>query len=239
MQKPSKEKIIATYHRLVKEHGGTPIGERVFMRETGLSHYYWKGGYWRSWSAFQADAGHGPNAPTEKISDEILLQRFAELALERNEVPSEADLMLKRREDPSFPSKAPFRRWGSREALRAKVAEYCEGKERFAPVLELLTQGVLKILDHRLDSSLIKGFVYLLRSGKNYKLGRTYAVGRRLRELAIQLPQKPDTVHVIETDDPEGIEQYWHRRFAEKRQGGEWFALTAEDVRAFKRRRFQ
>jgi hypothetical protein len=43
-----------------------------------------------------------------------------------------------------------------------------------------------------------------LRSGKFYKLGRTNAAGRRLRELAIQLPQKPDTVHVIETDDRKG-----------------------------------
>ena len=77
-----------------------------------------------------------------------------------------------------------------------------------------------------------------MRSGKCYKLGRTNAAGRRLRELAIQLRGKPDTVHVIETDDPEGIEQYWHSRFETKRQGGEWFALTQDDVGAFKKRRF-
>lgn len=68
--------------------------------------------------------------------------------------------------------------------------------------------GFSNSLGHRLDSLLIKGFVYLLRSGKNYKIGRSNAVGRRLRELAIQLPQKPKMIHVIETDDPEGIEQY-------------------------------
>ena len=239
MQQPSKERIISLYNRLVKEHGGRAIGERVFLRESGVSRYYWQGGYWRSWSALQSEAGFAPNNPTDKTSDEVLLRRFAELALEMNEVPSEADLMLKRKADPSFPSKGTYRRWGSRDALLVKVAEFCEAEARFAPVLDLLRRGASDSLDHRVTSHQIRGFVYLLRSGKSYKLGRTSAVGRRLRELAIQLPQKPDTVHVIETDDPEGIEQYWHRRFAEKRQGGEWFALTADDVKAFKRRRFQ
>jgi len=239
MKTISAESIIRTYKALVEERGGTAIGERVFLRETGLSKYHWRGGQWRSWSAFQEAAGFAPNDPTRKIPNEVLLRRFAELVLERGAVPTEPDLNLKRKEDLSFPGKLAFRRWGSRDALLGAVAQYCEGLAEFTKVRELLQQGNSNRLEQRLGSLRISGFVYLLRSGKNYKIGRTNAAGRRLRELAIQLPQKPDTVHVIETDDPEGIEQYWHRRFATKRQGGEWFILSPDDVRAFKKRRFQ
>src|SRR5437773_1391812 len=235
---PSKESIISAYKDLVKERG-TAVGTQIFARETGISSYYWNGGYWRSWSDFQTADGYAPNRPTEKIPDGIVLESFAKLALEQGRIPTAADLKLRRKSDPTFPNKQCFDRWGGRDALLKKVAEHCQDREQFASVVDLLKTGTSASLDSRLDSFRTKGFVYLLRSGKRFKLGRTNAAGRRLRELAIQLPQKPDTVHVIETDDPEGIEQYWHRRFADKREGGEWFALSQDDVRAFKRRRFQ
>lgn len=239
MQKLSKETIVRAYHDLVKKTGGKVIGEGVFKRESGVSPYYWRGGFWPSWSAFQEELGYPPNRPTTRIPDEALLRRFAELTLEKKKIPTQAELRLKRRQDPSFPDHAAFRRWGGREQLLSKLIEFCERREQFAPGLELLTPAVSRNLDQRLESFRVKGFIYLLWSGKKYKLGRTNAVGRRLRELAIQLPEKPNLVHVIETDDPEGIENYWHHRFAEKRQGGEWFSLSREDVKAFKKRRFQ
>ena len=80
------------------------------------------------------------------------------------------------------------------------------------------------------------GFVYLVRGhAGEYKIGRTNLVDRRLSELGAASPVEQTLVHEIKTDDPVGVEGYWHARFADKRMRGEWFRLNAADVRAFER----
>jgi Meiotically Up-regulated Gene 113 (MUG113) protein len=100
-----------------------------------------------------------------------------------------------------------------------------------------LAEGVAATSDEDATTEAI-GFAYLLKATKYFKVGRSSSFERRSRELAIQLPEKAEAVHVIRTDDPVGIELYWHRRFESKRKNGEWFELNAQDVKAFKRRKF-
>jgi len=82
------------------------------------------------------------------------------------------------------------------------------------------------------------GFVYLMKSGRFYKIGRSTCAEKRAYEVQLVLPEELTLVHKIKTDDPVGIEAYWHSRFADRRLRGEWFDLKADDVRAFRRRTF-
>ena len=58
---------------------------------------------------------------------------------------------------------------------------------------------------------------------------------RREGEIRVTLPDKINPIHTIKTDDPFGVENYWHRRFSTKRKNGEWFSLSKQDVTSFKR----
>lgn len=82
------------------------------------------------------------------------------------------------------------------------------------------------------------GFVYLIRHGssrREYKIGKTYDELRRLGEIRLHMPENIINIHVIKTDDPSGVEAYWHKRFSRNRINAEWFDLNNSEVEAFKR----
>jgi len=73
---------------------------------------------------------------------------------------------------------------------------------------------------------------------RRYKIGKAVLVERRMYQIGVTLPENLELLHTISTDDAYGIETYWHNRFSKKQRNGEWFELSAADVRVFKRRKF-
>lgn len=154
--------------------------------------------------------------------------------------PTRDELLLFRQSNKTIPNPETLRgNFGDRAGLIAALVEYVREKPEFADVSEMLpalspTKKVANAGIRRPD-----GNVYLIKFGPYYKIGRGEDLEKRVKQVVTALPDKGELLHSIKTDDPSGIEAYWHRRFKDCRANGENFKLTPADVKAFMRRTFQ
>jgi len=232
----TKQDIIDAIRQTAKENGGRPLGVARFEKETGINPYDW-GRYWARFGDAQKEAGFDPNQLQRAYTAEFLIEKIIGLARKLGKFPTGREIQVEKSHDSEFPSQGAFYRLGTKEALATKVIEYCKSKSGYEDIIELCASALTKFNKEEKDSSanINVGEVYLVKSGRYYKIGRTSDTVRRGREIRIQLPERTDLIHSIQTDDPSGIEAYWHKRFEAKRMQGEWFDLSSADVKAFKR----
>jgi len=238
----TKDYILSEIQRTAGDNGGRPLGRKRFEAETGIKESDWYCKFWTKWSDAIKEAGYEPNTMQSAFEPKFLVEKLVSLITELGRFPTSSDLRWKSRKDPSFPSHNTFSKLGSKSERARKVMEYCDAVGNLGTVAEIARvhaatlQTEADITSKDREESF--GFVYLMKSGHYYKIGRSSLAEKRAYEVQLQLPEDLKLVHKIKTDDPVGIEAYWHQRFGEKRKRGEWFALSAADVRAFRRRRF-
>lgn len=233
-----KSKILDSIKHFAESNAGRAPGRQAFERETGIKMSEWYPHHWLRWGDALIEAGLAPNKLQTAIDDDVLCEKLIQLTRELGHLPVEGELRIKAREDKSFPSHTVFSRLGGKQKRIDAVLLYCRQHPGHDDVLTFFESAVpAKEEGSKSESTnkIPKGFVYLMKSGRHYKIGRTNSVGTRERQLAIKIPIPPQTIHSIETDDPVGVEAYWHRRFDSKRGEGEWFDLNPEDIQAFKR----
>jgi hypothetical protein len=122
-------------------------------------------------------------------------------------------------------------------------------------ITALITCGIMRKVAHRRPSkdhtgfnhytvdvtvavTRAPGYVYFVQAGGLFKIGNTYELRQRVRQIANQLRALAGDVkliHAIVCHNPEQMEKAMQRRFAHRHTTGEWFALTPEDVKEIQR----
>jgi hypothetical protein len=231
-----RETILKEIEALAKAKDGLPPGSRSFEQHTGIRESAWRGVYWARWGDALKEAGFAPNEWQGKSDTNFIFQKFVEAARHYGALPTASELNIYRRTQIDYPNaKTIFTHFGSKEELLSNLRAWVQDKPDFNDIAQMFPPEVGK----KASSAPKEGLVYLIKSGSHFKIGRSDELERRVKEIRIALPEAASLVHSIRTDDPAGIEAYWHRRFADRRANGEWFKLSAADIAAFKRRKYQ
>lgn len=241
-----KQHILAEIRRTATANGGRPLGKERFYRETGINESDWLGKHWARWSDAIRESGFEPNQMQGALDESAVIESFISLMRELRKFPTANEIKLKARNAPGFPWHNTFSRFGPKHQFARRIQEYCRGREGYEDVaaicFAIIGDRAAVDEDIAVETNTREGFVYMgllkIGKGRRYKIGKTNLVERRSNELSLQLPEKMALVHYINTDDIDGIEKYWHERFAQKNTNGEWFDLDSGDIKAFKRRKF-
>jgi hypothetical protein len=231
-----RETILQEIRKLTKASNGQPPGSRSFEQQTGIRESAWRGVYWARWGDALKEAGFLPNEWQQKSTADFIFEKFIEAARHYGSLPTVSELRMYRRARSNFPNEKTLHSYfGSKEGLLSNLRGWIKDKPDLQDIANMFGPAV----ESERSAASKEGLVYLIKSGAHYKIGRSDELERRVKQIRVALPEAANLVHSIRTDDPAGIEAYWHRRFADRRAHGEWFKLSGTDVAVFKRRKYQ
>jgi hypothetical protein len=245
--RPTKAEICDQIRLYAAETGRTP-GKGSFLKFSGISEasvtYYWP-----RWTDAVREAGFAPLAVPQRIDEDDILAHLAKITTELGHFPTINEYKILARGRADLPAEITVRkRFGSAENWRAQLRSFAHASEDYSSVLKLLDTPRRRTKTNK--EKTVNGYVYLRKLPGRFKIGRTTSVPKREQQHQTKTWEKQGLVHVIETDDPEGIEDYWKRRFKDKNKKlvdgrqkevtpTEEYYLTDEDVAAFCRRTYQ
>ena len=210
------------------------------MSATGIGETKWRGKFWARWGDALNDAGFAANQWTSKTDRDTILIGLIAACRHYGHFPTNSEIEMLRRSDQTIPAPNVIRNnMGNRSELVEAAKQFIGTKPEYADIAAILPKVLPSSRSTISSPKAAEGFVYLIKSGDFFKVGRSDELERRVKEIRIALPDAATLLHAIRTDDPPGIEAYWHRRFAAQRANGEWFKLSPDDVRTFMKRKFQ
>jgi hypothetical protein len=242
-----KQFILGEIKRTAILNRNEPLGQTKFRTETGIAPHEWAA-HWPRWGDALEEAGFARLQWTQALDEEQILDEIAKLVRKYQRYPVKNEVAIEKRGGAKVPAPSVlFRRFGGKAEIIRRLRDHCSLNEEYSDISSILANEQIKTVTEvdafqsttETSKSKLSGFVYLLKSGKLYKIGRSENHWRRKSELHRQTSEGITELHTISAiDDAPGIERYWHERFKDKRQHGEWFDLSADDISAFKKRKF-
>ena len=208
----TKDAVMQRVRALATERGGH-VSFNVFVVETGINGQWLRGQvWWTGWNSLLTEIGiktrefSVPRTPVARIVEAV-----AGLIEREERWPTQDDLRRERVRDCSFPSLKVIKPILKSGALAKLIVELAATSGQFTAA-SLIARKYQPADESFVDVGLgekVKGYVYLLRSGRSYKIGKSNDPSRRYREVRLELPDETHQVQTIPTDDPTGIESYW------------------------------
>jgi len=162
--------VLEEIRRTAKANGGIPLGRQRFLAETGIRESDWIGRFWVRWSDAVREAGFEPNARQAALDGGRLLERLGGLVRELGYYPVSAELRMKARADPEFPSHNTFGRFGRKERVALALVKWCESNPGWEDVQAICTPVAVRAVSNEVSEKEVPspelGYVYLLKSGK-------------------------------------------------------------------------
>lgn len=244
----TREQIIKELHKCAEELGKTP-SEKVFYEHAQIGIYDLKRCGFPNYGVLVRETKLPPNKfDKTKYNPEQLCDLFIKVIREEGKWPTRGLLDIRHFSNKNFPDSSTFyKKLGLTKKLALTILEYVGSKREYDDVVNICKSVQVKSENDTTEAVDLDqrgvGYVYLQKSSLNnavaYKIGKTKHPEQRLKQLR-QPSNIEEQIHQIETDDMNGVEQYWLNRFSGKRlypnrPKDEWFKLNASDVRAFKR----
>jgi hypothetical protein len=172
-----KQHILSEIRRTARANTGVPLGTQRFFQEIGIKVTDWLGIFWVRWGDALREAGFKPNEFQTAYSDDVLIEKFANLIRSLGHYPVKAELRMKARSDEGFPSHTTFARFGSKQQLAARIIDYCKARSGYEDVAALCARIAVSRdqqdddlpddsrrpgpVDQSSSSSLKAGYVYM------------------------------------------------------------------------------
>jgi hypothetical protein len=166
--------ILQEIRRLASANGGQAPGQKLFAKETGIAEHQWRGRYWARWGDALREAGFAPNDWNGKSNANAVLSGVITACRYCGHLPTQSELEALRRTDPSVPHPNVVRsNFGGRSDMIAALAKHIETDAALFDVAAMLPEQSNDALQRRPSSKSIEGFMYLIKSGDFYKIGRS------------------------------------------------------------------